>query len=216
MGIISSILDIFFPPKCIFCRKILGKNETGWCLNCFETLPFTSDNGRQKGEVFDICVSPLYYIENVRRSLLRYKFNGAYLYSDIYAKLLAECIKSSPDLKYDLISWVPLSEKRKRKRGYDQAMLLALATALLLDDVAAVTLEKRIDVSAQSELGDKKERASNISGAYVATDPDIVKDKRILLIDDIVTTSSTLDECSRALLSAGASGVVCAVVARGE
>jgi len=94
--------------------------------------------------------------------------------------------------------------------------LLAMATALELDDIAVETLKKPHDVQAQSELGDKAERSANVSGAYIASDAEIVNSKRVLLIDDVVTTCSTLDECAKVLLSAGASGVVCAALAKGE
>jgi len=137
-------------------------------------------------------------------------------YADVYGRLLADCIRECPDIKYDIITWVPLSSKRERTRGYDQAMLLALATALELGDVAAETLIKPHDVQAQSELGGKEERSANISGAYVAMDPELVEGKRVLLIDDVITTGSTLSECARVLLSAGAVGIVCATLARGE
>jgi len=216
MSFFSIILDLLFPPKCVFCAKILDKTDEGWCDKCTESLPFADTHGRQNGEVFDFCVSPLYYTGVVRRSILRYKFRGASHYADVYGKFLAECIRENPDIKYDIISWVPLSNKRERSRGYDQAMLLALATALELDDIAVETLKKPNDVQAQSELGDKAERSANISGAYVASDSELINGKRVLLIDDVVTTCSTLDECARVLLSAGASGVVCAALARGE
>jgi len=184
-------------------------------------LPYAENYGRQDGDIFDFCVSPLYYTGVVRRSILRYKFRDAPYYADVYAKLLAECIRECKrntgfDISYDLISWVPLSSKRERSRGYDQAMLLAMATALELDEVAVETLKKPYDVQAQSELGGKTERCANISGAFTASDPDIVAGKRVLLIDDVVTTCSTLDECSRILLAAGAAGVVCAALACAE
>ena len=216
MGILSAFLDLLFPPKCVFCSRVLGKTDEGWCDKCTESLPYADNHGRQNGEAFDFCVSPLYYTGVTRRSILRYKFGGASQYADVYGKLLAECIRECPDLKYNIISWVPLSSKRERKRGYDQAMLLAMATALELDDVAVETLKKPHDVQAQSELGNKNERSANISGAFAISDPEIVNGKRVLLIDDVVTTCSTLDECARVLLSAGASGVVCAALARGE
>jgi len=170
----------------------------------------------QSGDVFDFCVSPLYYTGDVRRSILRYKFRGASHYADVYGKFLAECILKSPDITYDIVSWVPLSDKRERSRGYDQAMLLAMATALELDEIAVETLKKPHDVRAQSELGDKVQRSANISGAFVASDPELINGKQVLLIDDVVTTCSTLDECAKVLLSAGAAGVVCAALARGE
>jgi len=215
MGIIRTFLDILFPPKCVFCGRILVKNDDGWCDKCTEDLPFADNFGRQNGENFDFCVSPLYYIGVVRRSILRYKFRGASFYAETYGKLMAECIRENPELDYDIISWVPLSSKRERTRGYDQAMLLALATALELGDVAVETLKKQRDVRAQSELGDRAERSENIEGAYIASDPEIVGGKRVLLIDDIVTTCSTLEECAGVLIRAGASDVVCASLARG-
>jgi len=216
MGFISSFLDLLFPPKCVFCSRVLNKSDEGWCDKCTESLPFADNFGRQDGEVFDFCVSPLYYTGVVRRSVLRYKFRGASQYADVYGKLLADCIRESPGMEYDIISWVPLSDKRERSRGYDQAMLLALATALELDDVAVETLKKPHDVQAQSELGGKEERSANISGAYIVPDPEIITGKCVLLVDDVVTTCSTLDECARVLLSAGASGVLCAALARGQ
>ena len=216
MSFISSFMDLLFPPKCVFCGKVLGSGDDKWCSRCTETLPFTLNSGRQEGQYYDFCISPLYYKDAVRKSILRFKFRGASAYADAYGSILADCIRENPDTNYDVISWVPLSDKRERSRGYDQAMLLALATALQLDDVAIETLKKPHDVRAQSELSDREERRVNISGAYEAADPELIAGKCVLLIDDIVTTGSTLSECAKVLLAAGASRVVCAALARGE
>ena len=216
MSFFSILLDLLFPPKCVFCGRVLNKADYGWCDKCTEALPFADNGGRQDGEAFDICVSPLYYRGLVRKSILRFKFKGMSVYADVYGKLLADCIREHPDVKYDIITWVPLSSNRERSRGYDQAMLLALATALELNDVAAETLKKPHDVQAQSELGGKEERSANISGAYIASEPELIAGKRVLLIDDVVTTGSTLSECARILLSAGAASVICAALARSE
>ena len=216
MGFISSFMDLLFPPKCAFCGKVLDASGDAWCSRCTESLPFTLAGGRQEGQHYDFCISPLYYKGAVRKSLLRYKFKGVTAYADVYGRVLADCIRENPDIGYDVISWVPLSNKRKKTRGYDQAMILALATALQLDDVAVETLKKPHDVQAQSELLGRDERSANISGAYEATDPELIEGKCVLLIDDIVTTGSTLSECASVLLAAGASRVVCAALARGE
>ncbi|MCL2628085.1 MAG: ComF family protein [Oscillospiraceae bacterium] len=216
MSFLSFVLDLFFPPKCVFCARVLNKSDKGICERCMESLPFTENHGHQDGEIFDFCVSPLYYTDVVRRSILRYKFRGASYYAPVYASLLAQCIRECKELSYDIISWVPLSEKRESSRGYDQAKLLAVAAAHKLNKNATSTLIKVRDVKAQSELGDKEERSRNISGAYEASDPQIVAGKRVLLVDDIITTSSTLDECADVLLKAGAESVVCAVLARGK
>ena len=215
MGMISSVLDLFFPPKCVFCWKILSGKEA-WCQKCDETLPYTVEGGRLEGDAFEYCVSPLYYSGDVRKSILRFKFRGAMAYADVYGKILADCIQEHVDIKYDIISWVPLSRRRKRSRGYDQAMLLALATALELGNVAAETLIKQRHVKAQSELSGKTERVDNISGAFAAADAELIDGKCVLLIDDIVTTGATLSECAAVLRSAGAAKIVCAALARVE
>jgi len=216
MGFFSSILDLLFPPKCVFCARILDKNDEGWCDKCTESLPFTGSQCKQDGDGFDFCISPLYYTGVVRRSVLRYKFNSTSHYAEVYGKFLADCIRENPDVVYDLISWVPLSKKRERTRGYDQAMLLAQATAQELGGSIVQTLYKPLEVQAQSELGDKVQRSANISGAYTAADIELITGKHILLVDDVVTTCSTLEECTRVLLAAGAAGVICAALARGE
>jgi len=216
MSFLSSLLDLLFPPKCVFCGRVLHVSGDSWCDKCIESLPFTLNGGRQDGVYYDFCISPLYYKGVVRRSVLRFKFKGAPGYAGAYGKILADCIREHPEVAYDMISWVPLSSKRERKRGYDQAMLLSLATALELQDVAIETLRKPFDVRAQSELEGAAERRINVSGAYEAVDPELIEGKCVLLIDDIVTTGSTLEECASVLLSAGAKRVVCASLARGE
>ena len=214
MGAFSAVMDILFPPRCVFCRKFLRTGSQMICDDCKSSLPYTSNGGVKEGEFFSICVSPLYYEDDVRESLHRFKFKGATGYSKAYGKLLADCIRENLSGRYDLISWVPLSRNRLKERGYDQSMLLAMSTALELDDVAVSTLEKQLEAEKQSLMGSAEKRRANISGAYCAADPELVAGKRILLIDDIVTTGSTLSECAKTLLNAGASEVLCAAVAR--
>lgn len=217
MSILSGILDLLFPPRCVFCRNILKRGESDFCSRCGENLP--TCEGRDAvldGEFFSKCVSPLYYECSVRDSLLRYKFKSAKGYVSCYGKILAHCIDEHFLGKYDLITWVPISDKRLKKRGYDQSMILAMATALELDDVAVETVKKTRDNPAQSGLDEKEERWANVSGAYEVTDIELIDGKRILLIDDIVTTGATLSECARTLLMAGAEEVMCATIARGQ
>ncbi|MDR1217501.1 MAG: ComF family protein, partial [Oscillospiraceae bacterium] len=128
--------------------------------------------------------------------------------------VLADCIRRNLAGRYDIISWIPLSELRAKKRGYDQAMLLALAVALGLDDVAVETLRKTRDARAQSSLSGRDARAANISGAYEVVDAELIEGKRVLLIDDIVTTGSTLAECARTLTDGGAASVCAAALAK--
>lgn len=214
-GAAAKLLDLLFPPKCVFCGKILPTGAKHLCPACQKDLPWLEGPAaEQKGEFFSLCVSPLRYQDKVRDSIRRYKFHGRRGYHKAYGLLVAQCIHDHLAGTYDLITWVPLSEKRKRKRGYDQAFLLASAAALELNDVAAETLRKGRDNAAQSGLGGEAERRANVLGAYQPVDPELVVGKRVLLIDDVVTTGSTLSECARMLRSMGASDVVCATLAR--
>lgn len=214
MGLFSALLDILFPPRCVFCRKIISGSRDKVCPECQSSVPETGSDASQKGDFFSICVSPLYYEDEVRESLLRFKFKGATGYASAYASYLAKCISSEIQGRYDYISWVPLSKKRYKERGYDQAMLLAMATALELDTLAVGTLVKKVHVAKQSTMGSPEKRRANISGAYEASDIELIEGKRILLIDDIITSGSTLSECARTLRMAGAAEVLCATVAR--
>jgi ComF family protein len=212
--LISGLLDLLFPPKCAFCRRLVKSDNNLLCPACRANLPYTEDGGAQHGDFFRLCISALYYEDTVRQALLRYKFQGSSGYAGTFGRLLADCIRANLRGQYDLISWVPLSRERLRERGYDQAMLLAQAAALELQDVAVSTLDKVRNAEKQSGVGSAEKRRANISGAYRVADAELIQGRRILLIDDIVTTGATLSECARTLLEGGASQVVCATVAR--
>ena len=184
------------------------------CAKCVSSISRTAGGGAQSGEFFTVCVSPLFYEDSVRESILRYKFKDLSTYAEVYGELIADCIRDNLSERYDIITWVPLSEKRRKKRGYDQAMLLAMAAALKLDDVAAELLIKHTDVPAQSGVGDASKRKANISGVYKTADEDLVRGRRVLLIDDIITTGATLSECAKTLRLSGAEEVLCCTLAR--
>jgi predicted amidophosphoribosyltransferase len=152
IGFLSGIADLFFPQKCTFCRKGLKNSQSGICPECDKSLPYTGSGGRQKGEFYALCVSPLYYTDNARKAVMRFKFNGKTNYARTFGTLLAECIRQNLAGRYDLISWVPLSGRKLKKRGYAQAALLAMAAALALDDVAVDLLDKPKDTPSQSTL----------------------------------------------------------------
>ena len=215
MGVRSALLDLLFPPKCAFCRGILPWGERNICAGCKENLPFLAEEDiLQPGESYSLCVSPLYYEDQVRDSIHRYKFQGARCYRHPYAELMVPCIESQLAGRYDIISWVPVSRARLRQRGYDQAKILAQAIGGRLDIVPLGTLKKTKHTRAQSALGGKDVRSANISGAYAVICPALISGKRILLIDDVVTTGSTLTESAHCLLQAGAQEVLAATLAR--
>ena len=114
---------------------------------------------------------------------------------------------------YDLMTYIPISPLRRRKRGYDQTLLLARAAGKLLGMQPVRTLRKRNFVRPQSRTRGPGERQRNIRGKFRVRDPALVRGKRVLLIDDVLTTGATLSEASRVLLAAGAKSVDAAVLA---
>ena len=121
----TTVLDVLFPRRCVFCSAILKDKSREVCALCEMKLPYTgSVNCEQHFDYLNCGYSPLYYRGNVRVSLLRFKFRGLHTYSKTYAKFIAKCIDEC-EVSCDIISWVPVSPLRKHLRGYDQARLLA-------------------------------------------------------------------------------------------
>lgn len=208
---IRRLLEWVFPRKCILCRSILGKDETDLCRVCRTDQP-EYPYGKKKVPNVAELTAVWRYEGNVRRSIHRYKFNGARHYADAYGRLLA--MRISRDLPpADIITWVPVSRKRLRARGYDQVELLARAVGPELGIPVEQLLEKFRDNRANSGLKTPAERRANVLGVYRAIDPEAFRGKRVLLLDDIVTTGATASECARVLLTAGAEEVIFAAVA---
>lgn len=209
-----SILSLFFPDRCVFCKKITDKSRV--CEKCHDVLPETAGTRTVKrGEFFSSGIAPFYYIGIVRDSILRFKFGGRQSNVGVYADYCARLIKEKLDGKFEIITWVPVSRRRKLKRGYDQSELLAKAISRELGVSCVKMLTKKRDTPPQSTFTDIARRRANVSGAFKAIGQDIAE-KRILLVDDIITTGATLSECARVLLMSGAEDVVCCTIAMAQ
>lgn len=214
MKVVDWLLDLIYPPRCAFCRRLLSGREKGLCRFCRPKLPYVPADGQvQHFRNVDKCLSPLYYHGSVKDSLHRYKFGGATAYADIYSEFIVKCIDEN-QISCDSITWVPLSRRRLRRRGYDQAELLAKLIAKHLGQSPVRLLKKQRDTPPQSKTGSVEKRRANIAGAYACLRPELVQGKQVLLVDDIVTTGATLSEAARVLKKAGAKEVICATLAR--
>lgn len=206
MGVGERILDLLFPPKCAFCGKLLKDGEKGICAACFPELPRTF--GRPlKCDFVPKVTAPLYYEGIVREALLRFKFGSAPAAGKTFGRMIGEEVKRYDSTSFDVITWAPLSPRRKRKRGYDQAKILAEAAAEELDLPLVPLLRKTRHTPPQSHIQSAETRRANVSGCYSVRDREQIAGKKILLIDDIMTTGATLSECSRMLMMAGADTV---------
>ncbi len=208
----QALAELLFPPKCILCRKILEKDELDLCRACRTEGPVWVSS-RVKLSFLDSWAAVWYYEGSVRQSLLRYKFHRARQYASGYGRLLAMRLLTEHPEGFDLLTWVPVSRMRKFTRGYDQVELLARAVGAELGMEPRPLLQKVRNNRPQSRIHGEAKRRANVLGVYRIRAPEEVKGKRILLLDDIITTGSTAGECARVLLTAGAKEVHCGCVA---
>lgn len=146
------------------------------------------------------------------RLLHALKFERHDFLAEALASLLETTIRARGDLAFDALVPVPMGRAKERRRGYNQAELLARALARRLGAGCDMTLLTRREERATQSMLPKRERAANVRGAFAASSR--VKGKAILVVDDICTTGETLRACATALRRAGASRVCALTVAK--
>ena len=209
---LERLSSLLFPPKCVLCKSLLTEQETDLCHHCREHAPVFSKE-KIKFSFVAGWTAVWYYKDNVRQSLLRYKFARYRSYVPCYSRLLAMKLQTARFDDFDILTWVPVSRLRRIKRGFDQVELLARETARQLGVEAVPCLKKIRHTPPQSGLKSAAQRRANVLGAYKVLSPETIRDKRVLLLDDIITTGATVSECARMLTLAGAREVRCAAMA---
>jgi ComF family protein len=194
------ILGLLLPKRCVFCKEIC---PDGLCAGCQDSLPWRSPASEG-------LIAPLCYRDTVRLALHRYKFHGASGYAKVFAGLMIQAAKDS-GVQAETVTWIPCSFLRRWNRGYDQSGKLALAAAKGLGLSAQKLIVKKRHTRSQTKMADDLARRNNVRGAFSASPA--VSGKRILLVDDIYTSGSTMEECRQVLLDAGAREVTGCVLA---
>ena len=203
---------LLYPPKCVLCGKLLKKEETDLCRCCRETAPVYS-SGKRKPQFLDSFTAVWYYEDYPRKSLLRYKFGGRRNYAVCYGRLLAMRIRQEFPDGFDVLTWIPVSGIRRFTRGFDQVELIVRAVGKELGICPVPALKKIRHNRRQSGIEDASSRRANVMGVYRAVNTLQIQGKRVLLLDDILTTGATAGECARVLMTAGAKEVHCAAMA---
>lgn len=232
----DQLLELIYPSKCVLCDCALEHGSTrGLCEACEKVHPYLY------GDVCSLCGKPLIdisvdrchdcrktdhvfgynrsmwvYEDEVQSSLQRFKYHDCKEFGRQFAKELVRYYNSINFHNVDLVVSVPLHKKKLRRRGYNQAYVLAkhFSKDVQLTLAPSDGLVRVLNTKAQKALNDK-ERQKNMEDAFIAS-RGCVEGKKILLIDDIYTTGATMDACSRALLEAGAKEVYGLSVAVGR
>lgn len=215
-------LDLLFPPRCPLCDAVLGFCPV--CENCRSQEPVLLRVPGQaveaKGHALTFVTAayaPYWYEGVVRQAVWRIKSDEREDAAKAMAARMAACLRAA-GVAPGLVLPVPSSKLELRRRGYSPPALLARALAAELalpcrEDV----LEKPFETRHQRGLG-PAERRANLLGAFRVARREEVQHRRVLLVDDVLTTGATLNECAKMLLAAGAQDVsaVCAAVTRTE
>ncbi|MGN0503303.1 MAG: ComF family protein [Ruminococcus sp.] len=205
----ENVKDILFPVRCPYCETVILKTEYA-CENCKNQFPSPAIIRYAVGGYK--CTSPFAYDGIFKKAVKRFKFGN----KGGYAKQLAfpmvqSILESYQGVDFDLITCVPMHKKRLAQRGYNQAELLARECAKIMNISYCDTLEKFKENREQHSIK-ASERAKNVKGVYRIIDKEFIKDKNILIIDDIITTGHTLGECAGTLIKSGCNSVNCAVL----
>lgn len=229
----ETILDILFPIHCISC----GKEKEWICQQCLSSIPLQTDHVcpvcekmitpdgktclacKRKSPLDGLVVSSSYENSLVSHAIHLFKYRFVW---DLHTQLgdMMVRVLSKTDLPLpDLIIPVPLHPRRLRWRGFNQSSLLTKHVALNLLAYTQIPFDENVLVrkrytSPQMEIRNFASRRRNIANAFSVAENHALKNKKILLIDDVATTGSTILECANELKKAGAKEVFAVVVAR--
>ncbi len=213
------LLSAVFPDRCPYCGEVIHHTDR-LCENCagnlvviegdtceFCGLPAKECRCGKRPHPYDRCLAPLYYEKMVRRGVLRMKEQERpYVVEELGLRMIRRFIQSG-EARPDGVTFVPMTHREERARGFNQSRLLAMQVAEGLDVPLLSVLQKVQETRPQKTLS-ALERTGNVLGAFDLTPTADVTGKNLLLIDDLVTTGSTAGECAKVLKLYGAERVV--------
>ncbi|MDO8886576.1 ComF family protein [Candidatus Oleimmundimicrobium sp.] len=221
----KGFLDLFYPARCRACGAF-SKNllcpdcldsfsliQPPICKRCGKPCSMEVDDCRECKNKFKFSVARSLglYEGNLRTAIHKFKYKNARGLAATFAEMMTGLANDFNNV--DLITNVPLSRKKELYRGYNQAHLLAQEIAKRTDLICEATLRRVAEEVDQTKLS-LKERKQNVKGAFVFNGNKNITGKSLLLIDDVFTTGSTVNECGKVLLKAGAKNLSVLTIAR--
>lgn len=214
--IAKNFINLFYPLHCLGCNEQLDAlNECRLCGQCIASIKSNSMPPFELETASVMAYSACLYEGTLKELIHSFKYKGKITLADIFTKLMIDYIKKDPEIiDADIITPVPLHKTRLREREFNQSLIIANGIAKEFDLPVKNILEKTRKTGYQNELT-KSERLTNLKNAFAVRAGIDIEGKNVLLIDDVMTTGATLNECACTLLSGGAKKVTCFTLARG-
>ena len=212
------ILNFIFPLNCGACGALLEADYPGrLCEDCLRRIVYSRSRVYPLPEWLDDLFSCCSYEGVIRDCIHHFKYRSREYMAKPLGAIMAECLESGMDTAgVDALVPVPLHWRSRARRGFNQSELLARELLSVYDGaVSTGNLVKRRNTLSQVGLSGE-ERLTNISDAFLVKAPGEFEGRTVLLVDDVCTTGSTLNECARLLKSAGSLKVYGAVIAHGK
>jgi ComF family protein len=232
----SGLADLVFPPECTACGALVNRSTDTFCDSCFSRIrfirsplcprcgiPYGSEGERD--HLCADCILSEAYVSMARAAgefgstlldvVHKFKYQGLTAAGEALGRFMAGLDYEGLRIRdYTLIIPVPLHRKKLRERGFNQAVILAAEISRRHGvPMDFVSVKRRIHTEPQAGLG-RDDRLRNMKGAFEVVKPEAVADEKILLIDDVYTTGSTVGECAKALRESGAGDVSVLTLAR--
>lgn len=222
----KAIRYLFFPKRCAMCGGVIEPGEM-LCEECGKrnntlVLPICYHCGRsrkdcvckgRKNRFVSAFAAPFYYEGSVEKAIKRLKFDRETDVAPWLGGQMAEFARMVyPEVVFDFVTFVPMTEKEKKERGFNQSELLSDTVGETLSLPVRDVLLKIYETKRQRTLRERQ-RSGNVLGVFEVPEPSQVKDKRILLCDDLTTSGATLTECAKMLMIHGAREVLCLTAA---
>ena len=232
--LITAMGHLLFPPRCPICDEVAKIGENGICGTCVKKVQYVMPPGcckcgkhlwSQEEEYCTDCKDRTHYFDagralyeygTVKQALYRLKYNGRAEYTEIFGEEIAFYFKDYLlEINPDALIPVPMHPQKERSRGYNQAALLAQAIGKYANIPVYTDLVSRIRNTKPLKLLNPEERVNNLKKAFILKE-NSVKLKVVVIVDDIYTTGSTIDEISKVLRQAGVQKIYFVTLAIGE
>lgn len=208
-----NIIDIIYPKECVIC----GKADTDMICNfCYSNLKVFPIINKYNDKFFSEHLYIFKYEGTIRKIIIDYKFNDKSYLNNFFLKIILKNQKICRKIKkYDIIIPVPIHSIRKKQRGYNQSELVAKGITKNFDNIELITnvLIKQKNTVQQSSLN-LEQRIQNVKQVYYVQNIEKIKNKKIILFDDIYTTGATCNECARLLKENGAKEILIFTIAK--